>query len=241
MTPDQKPGWAGDSSLVLPTLLPCLDSRENSPLHGGPQEAGRASLPSFIFQGKLPLFLLFRAKAAPDVLRWARGALEWARALETIGWEEVGVGLSFLCLQFDLFASRLFWFSTWRDLGTLSKVQTPSIFPASSSRALGGDWPRLLRAQIWTFHVFFMLDHEVFLLVKNFRGKVGIRVCIFCCCFLPPRQKTWGKLLRWFRVEAIPFFLIATEFSCKICEQLTTKKLNKWKNKKQGCFFQIFP
>lgn len=107
-------------------------------------------------------------------------------------WEEVGVGLSLLCLGYDLFASRLFWFSTWRDLGTLSKVQTPGVFSASSSsrsrtlgscKALTGSWaaqqshwPRLLHAQIWTFHGFFTLDHAS----QKFpwkRGNLGF--CIF--------------------------------------------------------------
>lgn len=35
-------------------------------------------------------------------------------------------------------------------------------------------------------------------------------------------------------------FLIATGFSCKICEQLTTKKLNKWKTRNRVVSFRFF-
>lgn len=105
------------------------------------------------------------------------------------GW---GVGLSFLCLQFDLFASRLFRFSTWRSLGTLSKVQTAVSSPraaaerwASAERCVSGlrsrrHKPSLLRAQIWAFLVAFILHYVADWLVKNFPGKLGFGVCIFC-------------------------------------------------------------
>lgn len=32
---------------------------------------------------------------------------------------------------------------------------------------------------------------------------------------LPPRQKTWGKLLRWFKVRAFPFFSLQQNFISK--------------------------
>lgn len=137
VTPGQEPGWARDSSLIL-------RARRTAPFRGfGGPEAGRASLPPFIYHRKLPLFFLFRTKA--PLSSWdglgSSGVGQGAGDHWLHIWEEVGVGLSFLCLWFDLFASRLFWFSTWRDLGTLSKVQTPRTFPAGSSRALGSAKP----------------------------------------------------------------------------------------------------
>ena len=143
-------------------------------------------------------------------------------------WEEAGLGLSFFCLPFDLFASRLFWFSTWRNLGTLSKVQTPVIFPTGSSRALGCckalahrelDCRAAVTNPACSVHKF---GHFVSLLYwttwvfasQKFPRKTR-NLGLHFVLVLPPRQKTWGKLLRWFLLKAFPFFLLQQNFISK--------------------------
>lgn len=198
MTPDQGPRWAGDSSLTLTAPTPCLDSTENIPLHGDlvVPEAVRALLPSFICQIKLPLFFLTKTKPPPDVLRWAGGALEWARALQTIGctsgrrkgWDCLSYawGLTSVpaaCSDFphggiqgpsrkfklplsSLQAAAELWAQPSQGAGLHSTVTDPDCFMQKFGHFV-------------TFFFFFTLDHVVFLLVRNFHGKVRIRVCIF--------------------------------------------------------------
>lgn len=96
----------------------------------------------------------------------------------------------------------------------------------------------------WLFFFFFTLDHVVFLLVRNFHGKVRIWACIFffllllCFATSPKDLREIAEMISSWNNS---IFLIATEFSCKICEQLTTQKLNKWKTRNRVVSFRFFP
>lgn len=149
------------------------------------------------------------------------------------GWEEAGPGLSFFCLQFDLFASRLFWFSTWKDLGTLSKVQTPTLIPTSSSRALNPvplhspTAEHSLQARPASCSNLGISSHSYprtmcFWAVKSYHGKLAIQKCIFSA-------KDQRKLFELFQGIAFQFLFL---FFFTYCNSIIFPNLHAVSNQK---------
>lgn len=153
------------------------------------------------------------------------------------GW---GVGLSFLCLQFDLFASRLFRFSTWRSLGTLSKVQTAVSSPraaaerwASAGRCVSGGCGAAVTNPacfVHRFGHFLLLLYCITWLIGWSKTSLenwdlGF---VFSAGFTTS-AKDLGEIAEMISSQSISIFLTATEFYFKICVLSTTKRFTSTK------------